>query len=96
MTFRTAAGLSIALAALAFSAGPEPAPKYDRATEVDVAAVVLTAKELPKENPLSGITLMVKTESDATMGVYLGPTEFLKPFEITFSEGITSTFSVPR
>jgi hypothetical protein len=64
-----------------------PGPAYDRTTEVDVTAIVTAVKETPKENALSGLYLVVRTESDSTMGIYLGPVDFLKSFEIPLTKG---------
>lgn len=94
MTFRAAVCLlgSLVLSAALGSppkdaAKTEPEPKYDPATVIDFDAVVIEVKEVQRENPLSGVNLVVKTESDATMGVYLGPADFLKSFELYFRKG---------
>lgn len=61
-------------------------PRYDVARVIDVDATVTDLREVPRNNPLSGLHLTVKIESD-TMDVFLGPSDFLKSFEITFAKG---------
>ena len=61
-------------------------PRYDVAKVIDVDATVMDLREVPRNNPLSGLHLTVKIESD-TMDVFLGPVDFLKSFEITFAKG---------
>lgn len=61
-------------------------PRYEVATVIDVDATVMDLREVPRNNPLSGLHLTVKTESD-TMDVFLGPVDFLKGFEIAFAKG---------
>ena len=61
-------------------------PRYDVAKVIDVDATVMDLREVPRNNPLSGLHLAVKIESD-TVDVFLGPVDFLKSFEITFAKG---------
>jgi hypothetical protein len=61
-------------------------PRYEVATVIDVDATVMDLREVSRNNPLSGLHLTVKIESD-TMDVFLGPVDFLKEFEITFAKG---------
>ncbi|HEY3838007.1 MAG TPA: hypothetical protein VGL72_15605 [Bryobacteraceae bacterium] len=61
--------------------------KYDTAAVIDFGAVVVEVREVPKDNPLSGVNLVVRTDSDATFHVYVAPVEFIKTFEITFRKG---------
>jgi hypothetical protein len=65
--------------------------RYDTATLVDFKATVTGIREVPKTDPLDGLYLAVKTEMGAlkseTFDVYVGPTDFLKAFEITFAKG---------
>jgi len=61
-------------------------PRYEVATVIDVDATVMDVREVPRNNPLSGLHLTVKIESD-TVDVFLGPVDFLKEFEITFVKG---------
>jgi hypothetical protein len=61
-------------------------PRYDVATVIDVDATVMDLREVARNNPLSGLHLTVKIESD-TIDVFLGPVDFLKEFEITFAKG---------
>jgi len=68
------------------AAQAEEQPRYDPATVIDVMAKVTDTRETPRGSPLSGVHLTVKAESE-TMDVYLGPTDFLKQFEIRFAKG---------
>jgi len=68
------------------TAAPLEEPRYDSATEVTILATVTEVREVPRGNPLSGIHLSVKTETQA-FDAYLGPADFLKQFEITFAKG---------
>jgi hypothetical protein len=93
MTFRSAVTLCV-LALGTITAGPakdavktEQEPKYDAGTVIDFGAVVVEVREVQKGNPLGGVNLMVRTESDATWSVYLAPADFVKSFEITFRKG---------
>ena len=61
-------------------------PRYDAATVIDVDATVMDVREVPRNNPLGGVHLTVKIESE-TIDVYLGPADYLKEFEITFAKG---------
>ena len=61
-------------------------PRYDPATEVSILAIVTEVREVPRGNPLSGIHLSVKTETQV-FDAHLGPAEFVKQFEITFTKG---------
>jgi hypothetical protein len=61
-------------------------PRYEVATVIDVDATVMDLREVSRNNPLSGLHLTVKIESD-TIDVFLGPVDFLKGFEITFAKG---------
>ena len=61
-------------------------PRYYVATVIDVDATVMDLRQVPRNNPLSGLHLTVKIESD-TIDVFLGPVDFLKEFEITFVKG---------
>jgi len=61
-------------------------PRYDLSKVIDVDATVIDIREVPRNNPLTGLHLAVKIESD-TIDVFLGPVDFLKDFEITFAKG---------
>jgi hypothetical protein len=62
-------------------------PKYDTTTVIDFGAVVVEIREVQKDNPLSGVNLVVRSDSDATFNVYVAPVDFVKSFEITFRKG---------
>jgi hypothetical protein len=63
--------------------------RYDTATVVDFKATVTGIREVPKTDPLDGLYLTVKTDTlkSETFDVYVGPTDFVKAFEITFAKG---------
>lgn len=75
------------MAATEPAAKPEPAPQYDKATEIDTMATVSESKEVTRDSPLIGTYLVVRSDSGGVTEVYLGPTEFVKSFEITFHKG---------
>jgi hypothetical protein len=68
------------------AASAEPEPGYDPATVIDVMATVMEVREVPPGSPLSGVHLLVRTQTE-TLDVYLAPAEFLKEFEISFAKG---------
>jgi hypothetical protein len=53
---------------------------------IDVMTTVTEIREVPRSSPLDGLHLIVKAESE-TLGVYLGPADFIKQFEISFAKG---------
>ena len=69
------------------TAKAEPAPRYDKSAEIDLMAVVTDAREVSRDAPLIGIYISVRSESDAPFEIYLGPSDFVKGFEITFNKG---------
>jgi len=86
--------LSALVSPAAFAAKPDSVdrvaaePRYDPATVIDVTGTVVSVREAPPGDPLTGVHLKVDTESE-TMDIYLGPADFLKEFEIVFSKGDT-------
>jgi|SRR5579871_2111478 len=61
-------------------------PRYDANTEVSLLAIVTETREVPPHDPLGGIHLLLKTETQV-LDAYLGPAAFIKQFEITFAKG---------
>jgi hypothetical protein len=84
--------MTTVVSASAFPARPtpvdktEPEPRFDPATVIDIMGAVVSVREVPRGSPLSGIHLLVSTENEE-IDAYLGPADFLKEFEITFSRG---------
>lgn len=84
--------LSALVPAPAFSAAPyqgdkaEGEPRYDPATVINITGTVMSVREEPSSQPLSGLHLIVKTDV-GEIDTYLGPADFLKQFEISFSPG---------
>ena len=64
-----------------------PAPRYDPATVVDLPVVVTDVREASGEDGLKGVRLLTRTEADAPIDVYLGPSDYIKDFEIVFVKG---------
>jgi hypothetical protein len=59
-------------------------PKYDVANEVKVKGVIEDIRQVP--GGVEGTQLAVKTDTK-TILVYVGPGEFLKEIEVSFSKG---------
>ena len=75
------------LAAALKEADKSPAePHYDPASVVDISGTVVSVREVPQGSRLGGLHLLVSTET-GEIEAYLGPSEFVKEFEITFSKG---------
>jgi hypothetical protein len=84
----TLASVPVASAGLRQSENAGGEPRYDPATVISVIGIVVSTREVPSGKPLSGLHLIVKTDS-GEIDVYLGPVEFLREFEISFSPGNT-------
>ncbi|MGD1095436.1 MAG: hypothetical protein ABSB35_26010 [Bryobacteraceae bacterium] len=67
-----------------FVAPPEPA--YDTATVIAIEATVIEARLVPENQPLAGLHLMLWSGSE-TFDVYVGPSDFVKLFDVTFTMG---------
>lgn len=65
----------------------EPEPRYDPATVVDLAVEVVGVRDVAGETALNGIRLAVRTDTDTTIDIYLGPASFVKEFDIVFTKG---------
>jgi hypothetical protein len=61
-------------------------PVYDTAKMIDVQAKVTAVREVPKGNPMDGLHLVLQSGSE-TLDVYVGPTEFVTVFAVTFATG---------
>jgi len=59
-----------------------PAPKFDTSTVITFEATVLEVRDSEKQT-----SLHVRTDSESSLAVYVGPTEFVKSFEITIRKG---------
>lgn len=79
--------LSLLLAAsLGAASDRKPAPPYDLTTEFKAFVVVEAVRDVPKGSALDGIHLTVKSKND-TFDVYVGPTAFVKIFDVEFKKG---------
>jgi hypothetical protein len=69
----------------------DPEPRYDTAASVDMMVVVESQREVPKGSPLAGFHLIVRPETAKegtdTIDVYLGPSDYVKDFDVTFAKG---------
>jgi hypothetical protein len=79
--------LVVVLILLAAEIKTVPAPRYDPGSVVDLPVTVTEIRDVAGENGLNGIRLLARTEADAPIDVYLGPSDFVKGFEITFVKG---------
>ncbi|HWC95429.1 MAG TPA: hypothetical protein VG456_01735 [Candidatus Sulfopaludibacter sp.] len=61
-------------------------PKYDPATTVDLTVVVVEIREVARSTAMHGIHLTVEAGRES-LDVYLGPVEFMKSFDFSFSKG---------
>jgi DNA/RNA endonuclease YhcR with UshA esterase domain len=75
-------GFAIALSAVAAS----PEPGYNVSTVIDVTATVVKVREVPKDQAFAGLHLILQKDSQ-TLDIYVGPTEFVKVFDVVFIEG---------
>ncbi|MBA3914365.1 MAG: hypothetical protein H0X25_11065 [Acidobacteriales bacterium] len=90
MKLRLALALILLLTAgVAFAAGPAAnVPKYDRATEATFSGTVDQVKD--RECPMSGgmgSHVMLKLTDGSTIEVHLGPTKFVKTYDLVFKAG---------
>jgi len=73
------------------TAQTDPEPRYDSTTSVDIMTIVAEQREVARGNPLSGIHLIVRLESakedSETIDVFLGPTSYIKDFDVAFAKG---------
>ncbi len=79
--------LAVLLSLLAVVPKTGPEPRYDSATVVDLQVVLSEIRDMAGENEFDGIRLTARTETDATVDIYLGPASFIKEFEIVFARG---------
>jgi hypothetical protein len=62
------------------------APRYDTATVIDVKATVTDVREVPQDKALNGLHLTAQSGADV-FDIYIGPSEFVKVFDIAFAKG---------
>lgn len=78
--------LAPTLVLLAADKAKEPEPTYNVATVINFTAKVTEVRDVSRDNPLAGLHLTVQFESQA-LDVYVGPSEFVKVFDVTFVKG---------
>lgn len=61
-------------------------PRYDPAATVEFDGVVTEMREVPRGSAMRGLHLTVDTGKES-LDVYLGPTEFMKLFDFSFTKG---------
>jgi hypothetical protein len=61
-------------------------PVYDTATVVTIAGTVTEIREVPTDQPMRGLHLILRADSE-TLDVYVGPAEFVKIFDVIFKKG---------
>lgn len=84
---RPMAALVLALSAPALARSPKLAtPLYNRAAVTDVAGVIAELREQPS-GPLPGLHLIVRTEKNRELDIYVGPDTFVKDFSGAFTRG---------
>jgi hypothetical protein len=64
----------------------EDEPRYDPATVIAGTAFVIEVLETSSSEPLAGVHVRAKFHSEV-IDVYLGPSDFLRQFEIEFPKG---------
>jgi hypothetical protein len=79
-------GLAFSATVSAADKATPPEPRYDKATVVHFSATVTAVREVPKGLALDGLHLTVQSGLE-TLDVYVGPTEFVKVFDVTFKKG---------
>lgn len=77
--------LVAAIAALGQTARTEPEPRYDPGTAISELGTVIEIREVPRDSPLAGLHLLVKTDTE-TIESYVGPVSFLKELGLTISK----------
>jgi hypothetical protein len=79
-------GLAIAFSVFAGDKAEPLDPAYDVATVVDFTAAVMEVREVPKDQAMAGLHVMVKSETK-TLDIHVGPSEFVKVFDVAFAKG---------
>ncbi len=89
LTCAVALAFSWMASALAADNAKDPkaaGPAYDTATVIDIEAKVTEVREAPKGSPMEGLHLKVQSGAES-LDVYVGPSEFVKVFEVKFTKG---------
>ncbi len=80
----SAVTVSMSLATADIGEGVEP--PYNSNEETTIGAIIADTKEVRGHSPLEGIHLLVIAKKQE-IDIYLGPSDFIKGFEMTFSKG---------
>ncbi len=62
-------------------------PRYNPATVVSLSAVVTGVREVPKGGVLGGLHLIVDTDRDTNLDVYIAPFAYLQDLQISYAKG---------
>jgi hypothetical protein len=77
--------VSLTLMASAIPAA-DNAPRYSAATVIDLKVTVTDVREVPQDKALNGLHLTAQSGADV-FDIYIGPSEFVKVFDIAFVKG---------
>ncbi|HTS29585.1 MAG TPA: hypothetical protein VMH81_27130 [Bryobacteraceae bacterium] len=69
------------------SPGAVPEPRYDPNTTVSFFATITDIREVPKTRPLNGLHLVVNTEKDEAVEVYVAPIQYLRDLGVSYVRG---------
>jgi hypothetical protein len=65
---------------------PDQELRYNPATVVDITGIVEDIREVTSPAAVRGIHFLLRTENDASIDVYVGPTWFVKEFVASFGK----------
>lgn len=68
-------------------APPPEDPRYENASAITIEGYISEIREVNPPNRLVGIHLRVRTDNDANLDVYLGPTDYVMEFQAVLEKG---------
>jgi hypothetical protein len=83
------AALALAVPALAAQHGDQmamPGMSYDKATETTITGTIDNVVEVPGQQPMSGVHLVLST-AEGTVHVHAGPATYLAAKKVSFQKG---------
>jgi hypothetical protein len=81
-----ASAIALSMTLLAADKAAPIEPGYDTATVIDLKATIADVREVSKDQPLAGVHVILQQESQ-TLDIYVGPSEFVKIFDVVFAKG---------
>ncbi len=92
MCFRSCAlllGMAVLMAMIARGGQPGAVeePRYDTGTVVSVSAAVTDLREVPRGGMLPGLHLIVTTDKDSSLEVFVAPMTYLKELQVAYARG---------